>query len=391
MTNLKIFAVGDVFIDRMKPETAFQHVHSLFRNADVVFGNCEGVYANNWERSPSSGVPLIADPRGIKVLSKANFKIMSLANNHSMDGGYKALIKTRDELRNANIATAGAGENFDTAHRPAIIQSKGRKIALLSYTSVFPYGYEARGKVPGLAVLRAHTLYTPWEINEWNPGLLPKIITIPHEQDHIILKEDIMNAKKIADIVLISIHWGDFTRPFVLTDHERRAARIMIDSGADVILGHHHHLIRGIEYYKGKPIFYGLGHFAFDLPNFRDRLAAEGYLIGSNPLEETALSRRFGDYRIYPREEYPLLPFHPEGRLTFIANIEFNNGKLRDVYAIPCLIDKENSPFPLTAKDTRTDIVLNYLRKNCEIENLPTKIDYENIGKEELAKFRILG
>jgi poly-gamma-glutamate synthesis protein (capsule biosynthesis protein) len=79
------------------------------------------------------------------------------------------------------------------------------KIAFLAYTSVFPHGYEARNEVPGLAVLRANTLYTPWETNEWHPGLLPKVTTIPNDKDHRILQEDICRAKEMADIVLVFI------------------------------------------------------------------------------------------------------------------------------------------------------------------------------------------
>jgi poly-gamma-glutamate synthesis protein (capsule biosynthesis protein) len=390
MANMKILAVGDVFIDREKPETAFKHVRSLFEDADVVFGNCEGVYSHQWERAPSSGVPLIADPIGVKALAEAHFTVMSLANNHSLDGGFKALLATYDMLETFNIAATGAGKDVNAAHRPALIERAGMKIAILAYTSVFPHGYEARGKVPGLAALRAHTLYTPWEINEWNPGLLPKVTTVPHEQDHKVLKEDIVKAKEIADIVLVSVHWGDFTRPFVLTDHERRTARFAIDAGADAIFGHHHHLIRGIEYYKKKPIFYGLGHFAFDLPRFQERLEAEGYLVGSNPIEEIALSRRFGDYRLYPRDEYPLLPFHPEARLTFVASLEFSDGGFNEISVIPCIIDTENSPRPLYCGDPQADLVLKYLRKNCDLEYLPTDIAYNKNHKDGLIKFQIL-
>jgi poly-gamma-glutamate synthesis protein (capsule biosynthesis protein) len=122
MSSLKILAVGDVFIDRPNPNTAFIHVAKLFAKADIVFGNCEGVYAEEWEQSPSCGIPLISDPKAIQILSDANFKIMSLANNHAVDGGYKALLATRDQLRNAGIAAIGAGENAIMAHQPAIME-----------------------------------------------------------------------------------------------------------------------------------------------------------------------------------------------------------------------------------------------------------------------------
>lgn len=390
MEKLKILAVGDVLVDRKNSQNPFDSVNEILASGDVVFGNCEGVYAKEWQRAPSSGVPLIADPTGIAMLAKANFTVMSLANNHSVDGGHTAMLTTQELLHAAGIKTCGAGGNFELAHQPALIDRCSQKVAILAYTAVFPHGYEARKKVPGLAVLRAHTLYTPWEVNEWNPGLLPRITTVPFEQDYQILREDIALAKAKADIVIVSIHWGDFTRPFVLTDHERRTARVAIAAGADIILGHHHHLIRGIEYYQGKPIFYGLGHFVFDLPHLNERLASEGYLVGTDPVEAIGLSRRFGEHRIHEREGYPLLPFHPDARLTFIASFDFKGTHLEEVNIIPCVINENNFPQPLKAEDPRIEVILNYLRKNCELEALATKIVYRRTEEMGNVQFQIL-
>src|SRR5436309_964566 len=126
-------------------------------------------------------------------------------------------------------------------------------------------------------VLRdAYDLYIPYERHEWNPGLLPQVVSALDDEDADRVQSDIAEAKTVADIVVVSAHWGDFSRPFVLTDHERQCARLFIDSGADVVLGHHHHLLRGVEWYEGRPIFYGLGHFVFDQPHLAMQLAAEG-------------------------------------------------------------------------------------------------------------------
>ncbi len=360
------------------------------KSGDIVFGNCEGVYSNDWERAPSSGVPLIANPRGVNALANSNFNVMSLANNHTLDGGYEALFKTVRNLKSVSITPVGAGMSYDDAHTPAIIHSKSLKVAILAYTSVFPHGYEARCNVAGLSVLRAHNLYVPWETNEWNPGLSPKVLTIPVEQDYTALQTDINRAKKVADIVILSIHWGDFTRPFVLTDHEKRTARFAIDAGADVILGHHHHLIRGIEFYKEKPIFYGLGHFAFDLPDFESRLNDAGYLIGQNYEQRTAVNRRFGEYRLHSREGYPLLPFHPEARMTMIAKFLFDeHSECQGVQVIPCIIGQDNSPKPIGIDNQKiADVVLNYLMKNCKYEDLQIYIDTK-IDKEGYLNFQV--
>ncbi len=378
-SDLTVLAVGDVFLDRPDRPGALKNVQSLFRAANIVFGNCEGVYAEQggWERAPSCAAPVVADPAAIKALADAGLTVMSLANNHSLDGGYRAMLATRDALQKAGIAISGAGENYAAARRPATLQRAGQTVSVLAYTSVFPHGYEARPKTPGLAVLRAHTICVPWEANEWYPGLLPRVMTLPHSVDEEALAADIAQAREEADIVLLSFHWGDHTRPYVLTDHERRTARLAIDAGADAVLGHHHHMLRGVEFHKGKPIFYGLGHFAFDLPDFNARVAAAGYMVGSNRAEERAQARRFGEYRLREYEGYPLLPFHPDARLTMIAGLTFSCGQLSRVYGIPCLLGADNSPLPVDAAGPEGTRIVNYLQRCCDEEDLSTLIAVE--------------
>ncbi|GAB2959814.1 hypothetical protein GCM10017788_77570 [Amycolatopsis acidiphila] len=81
--GLTITAVGDVFLDRDQPGSAFDHVSDLFHDADLAFANLEGVYAESWERAPSAGVPLTADPGFVGHLAKSGLNVFSLANNHS--------------------------------------------------------------------------------------------------------------------------------------------------------------------------------------------------------------------------------------------------------------------------------------------------------------------
>lgn len=368
----RMSAVGDVFLERDEPGTAFDHVRAVFGDSSLVFANLEGVYAEDWHRAPSAGVPLVADPRFVPHLADAGIDVVSLANNHSVDGGFDALLETRDRVRAAGMATAGAGADVADARTPAVLDTDFGRVAVLAYASVFPHGYEARPGWPGLAPMRAHTHYEPWETNEWNPGLLPKVTTVPHEGDQVALRQDIAAAREQADLVIASFHWGDFSRPMVLTDHERRTARLAVDAGADVVLGHHHHLLRGVEYYRGKPIFYGLGHFVFDLPDFENRLARDAYLGRGDAAEVRASSRRFGEYRIGPRDGYPLLPFHQEGRLTGIATVTGDGDRLRAQF-VPCVLGPDNKPRP-AADSATAALVGDYLQRCCDEEDLPTKV-----------------
>lgn len=374
MSELRIVAAGDVFVHREEPEEAFQHVRSAFRGADVAFANLEGVYSDSEERAPSAGVPVIADPAHAPSIAAAGINVVSLANNHSLDGGSLALLKTRKLMRDSGVATAGAGENSAAAHEPAVIDTDRGRVAVLAYAAVFPHGYEARPGAPGLAPVRASTLYAPWEVNEWNPGLLPRVVTVPDEGDMETLREDIARAREQADLVLASFHWGDFTRPFVLTDHEVRTARAAIDAGADAVLGHHHHLLRGIEFHRGRPIFYGLGHFAFDLPGLEEQLRSSAYLGRGEARLRRESARRFGDYRIGAREGYPLLPFHPEGRLTGFAVLGYDGQTLQAGFA-PCVLGPDNSPRPVAASTPEGKEVIDYLERCCESEGIATRFE----------------
>ncbi|WP_342394510.1 CapA family protein [Myxococcus fulvus] len=162
--------------------------------------------------------------------------------------------------------------------------------------------------------------------------------------------------------------------PYSLRDHERRTARLAIDHGADVVLGHHHHMLRGVEFHAGRPIFYGLGHYVFDLPNLTERLAKDGYLGVGRPEEMAAWARKFGEYMIRPREGYPLLPFHPDSRMTGAAVVHITpDGRIRAGF-LPAIINPANEPIHVAADSDEGRRVVAYLERCCAAEQLPTRL-----------------
>ncbi|WP_275902386.1 CapA family protein [Myxococcus eversor] len=134
-------------------------------------------------RAPSAGSTLTAPAANAAPLAKAGFDIMSLANNQSLDGGHAALLSMRRTLADLDIATVRAGANLAEATAPVYLERNGTRLAFLAFSSVFPYGYEARPGVPGLAPFRAHTRYTPVDLNVWNPGMAPVVSTEPLVED----------------------------------------------------------------------------------------------------------------------------------------------------------------------------------------------------------------
>src|SRR6516165_2560339 len=113
--GLKVCAVGDVMVNRDEPGTAFDLARPVFAEADITFGNCESTYAEYGSRNPAARGEVRAPPSNVAGLRHAGFDVMSFANNHHLDAGYEAFLRTLDVLHEHGIATCGAGENLARA------------------------------------------------------------------------------------------------------------------------------------------------------------------------------------------------------------------------------------------------------------------------------------
>jgi hypothetical protein len=369
--SVSLMAVGDVYVDREDPDSAYPQGDAFLARGDVVFGNCEGVYGEGLTAAVTTGAPVIASPRNIEAFRRAGFDVMSLANNHAVDGGPAGVVSTVDALTSIGIATVGAGRDIHAARTAAVIERNGLRIAFLAYASVFPHGYEAAGHRPGLAPIRSRTAYLPPTEAMWDPGARPTIHTEELPGDVEALRSDIAGARTSADVVVVSVHWGDMMRPFVVMDHERRIGRTAIDAGADVVLGHHHHMLRGMEFYHGKPIWYGLGHHLFDLPDLTRRIAeVGGTLPPIDPAVDAAIDRTHDTYRLGEREGFPHLPFHADGRLTGVAVMNLGRDGVRSVGFAPAVIGPDNNPRMVDPVSDEGRRVLSYFAEACRVADL---------------------
>ena len=359
--------VGDVLVDRDDPPEVFGRVREALDATDILFGNLEEPYTDEPHMAPSAGVPVIPAAHNLEVFGPTGFDVMSMANNHVADAGHAAMLDTARRLNDHGVATCGVGRNLDEARAPVVVEAGGVRVAFLAYASVFPFGYEARSNVPGLAPIRAYNHYHDRNLNYQAPGIPPLIETIPDQTDMANLREDIGKAREQADLVVTSFHWGDFMRPFHLTDHETRTARFCVDEGADIVVGHHHHILRGIEWYAGRPIFYGLDHFVFDV---RIEMSAE-------------LAERVGGdgedpdfYGIAPRKGWPLLPLHAESRMTALAWATVTDGAIADVGFLPCRLNPEGQVFPVDPGSPEGKEV-DYVWKGCTTQGLNARFETE--------------
>jgi len=359
---------GDVLIDRDDPGSVFKKIQPAMDAADILLANLEGPYTDYPHMAPSAGVQVIPGVRNIKAFGPAGFHVMSMANNHIVDAGHEAMLDSKRLLNEQGVATCGVGENLAEAREPAIIEASGIKVAFLSYASVFPFGYEARANVPGLVPMRAYNYYHDAYPNYQVPGIPPRIETLPDQEDLANLQEDIAQARDRADLVVTIFHWGDFMKPFHLTDHETRTARSCIDMGADIVVGHHHHILRGMEWYAGKPIFYGLGHFVFDL---RAEIPEEIYKIMGNDTSDPNF------YGLGPREGWPLMPLHPDARMTALAWATVTDLKIDGIGFLPCRLTPEGLVVPVDPASPEGKEVVDYVAKGCTTQGLNARIETE--------------
>lgn len=380
MSNVLIGMVGDVLVDRENPPEVFGEVQDILAVPDVMFANLEAAYTDDPRPIPSASVLLQPRAHNLDVYAKVGFNVMSMANNHIVDVGYEAMLQTRSRLRAQGVKTCGAGSSSREAREPALIDAKGLRIAFLAYASVFPMGYEARTNMPGLAPMRAYNVWRDPVETVYTPGMSPLVTTVPDETDLVHLTDDIQRARQCADLVVVSFHWGDYTRRFHLTDHETRTARYCIDQGADMIVGHHHHVLRGIEWYKNKPILYGLGHFVFDLRwEWTEDLSAviAPYERGSDAC-----------YSLSPRSGWPFLPMHEDARMTIMAWATASRTGISDISFLPCRLTPEGSVRPLKLDSPESAEVVDYLEKCNTTQGLKSLI--VTSGSMSIAGFQTL-
>ena len=264
--TVALCAVGDVMPNRQEPARFFDLCKQVLDSFDIRFCQLETNFSERSSRASGSRVPTRAHPRNVQALKAGGFDLVTYASNHTMDCGPDVMADTIALLREHGILCVGAGENIVEARRPVILERKKVRIAFLSYCSILPAWSWAEESRPGVAPLRVRTHYEMTESDQ--PGCPPRIFTYPHEDDVKALKEDIRGAKSKADVVVVGLHWGLHYVRAKLAAYQQPVAHAAIDAGADLVVGTHPHILKGIEVYNGKAIFYSLGNFALD-SNFR--------------------------------------------------------------------------------------------------------------------------
>jgi poly-gamma-glutamate capsule biosynthesis protein CapA/YwtB (metallophosphatase superfamily) len=363
---IKIVAVGDVIVNRDEPESIFKYSRDIIQSADLSVCQLETAYSDKGSMGSSGPRGAMAhDLRNYKAIPAAGFKVVSMASNHAMDWGADALIDCIRRLRQDEIAVIGAGADIEEARQAAFFDCKGTRVAFLAYCSVAPKGYYASKGKAGVAPMRAITHYEALE--EDQPGTPAEILTYPLEEDLQALTADIVKAKQNADVVILVLHWGLHYFRAAIAGYQPVVARAAIDAGADIIVGHHAHILKGIGNYKNKVILYSVGNFAFDST--------------AKAVDTIWYARRRrlyqGMLKVPDRDEESAYRFQHDSRYAVIPRITIQNKRIDRVALIPVVINNHSEPEPVSASDSRGEQVLHYLRAITEEAELNGKLVIE--------------
>jgi poly-gamma-glutamate synthesis protein (capsule biosynthesis protein) len=344
-----VLATGDLAPDRERPDECFAATRDLLNGAELVFGQLETSFATRGTRLPQARHAVMAQPECAAALARAGFDVISFAGNHCLDWGNEAFFETLQHLEAAGLAVVGVGKDIAAARAPLIRRmADGTRVAFLAYSSILPQAYWAEERRPGCAPMRAHTLYE--QIEHDQPGTPARIHTWAHAGDLAAMREDIRDAKAHSDVVLVSHHWGIHFVRAAIADYQREVARAAVEAGADAILGHHAHILKGIECIEGRPVFYSLCNFATDLRMTPEHAARPSFKEIQKLGED------------WEPDFDSLYNFPPASKLSMIARLVIRDGRVRDAGFVPVFIDRDAVPRAIAQEDRRYSEVVDYLR-----------------------------
>lgn len=349
---VRIAAVGDLIVDRPDPDRFFDPARELLGRADLVIGQLEVPHATTTAVATVDVPAPPADPAHLAAVRRGGFDVLTLAGNHIADAGGEGIAETIAAARAAGMITTGAGADLAAASIPAVVERAGIRIGVLSFNCVGPTDSWATSRRPGGAYVQVITHYEPIGAN---PGGPPRVHTFADPESLDRMRQTVRDRAKEVDVLIVALHKGLVHTPAALAAYELEVAHAAVDAGAAAVVSHHAHILRGVELYRGCPIFHGLGNFVTVTdaltPSFAD-------------VEE---QRRWAQRRrtLFGFDPDPRLPgwypFHPESRNTMIAVLDVSADGSIAAGLVPCWIDEDARPVPWGGADGGT-AVLRYIR-----------------------------
>ncbi|MGI6538155.1 MAG: CapA family protein [Caldicoprobacterales bacterium] len=398
---MKFTAVGDMLIQRRLPGEyeGFREVSQYIKKGDVRFFNLETTLNRGdcFASQFSGGSWLRTDPEVLEDARKFGFNILTFANNHTMDFSYDGLLKTLDAVNKYGFPNSGVGRNLGEAAAPAYLDTLSGRAALISVVSSFEpsamAGEQSRRVIgrPGVNGLRYNEKYYVTKeymdilkkiaeetaINGKDDisraeGYLPPVpegcfyfknilfeegeetkrVTKVNQKDMQRVEKAIYEAQLQADYIIISVHSHEIqgTKKETPDDFLVEFAHRCIDKGAHAVIGHGPHLLRPIEIYKGRPIFYSLGDFVLQNENipFAPEDFFEKYGLNSDYTMRDLFKTRSRDFTVGLQTKKEMFE-------TVIPYWEMENGELKILELMPVELGfglpRSRNGWPAPARD----------------------------------------
>lgn len=362
MSDVDLLFSGDLILDVPQPDYWLDGIAARLRGAAIAIGHLEVPHTR---RAPSLHGDIAApgaDPDNVAAIRRAGFHAVTLAGNHIADCGAGGIADTVAALDAARLAHCGAGADLDAARRPCVVERAGVRVAVLSYNCVGPEAAWATRSQAGCSYVRVNAAD--------GSKITPRAtLTTPDETSLRGMAADIRAARAGAARVVVALHKGIVHTPAVLAPYERAIAHAAIDAGADLVVGHHAHILRGIEVYRGRPIFHGLGNGCVVTralsPDTQDPGRAEW------------ARRRQEIFGFRPDPAYFLAPFHPQAVNAMLGCVRLHADGTHTTGFIPLRVDPPGRPRPCSETEARD--VMRYVEEITVAGGLaPISVEYRD-------------
>lgn len=356
--KLSICCVGDLILDEPGPIAPyFDGSRETLLAQDVMIGHVETPHT---ARSLPSCVDIQAPPskpEHLEPLAEAGFHVATVAGNHLYDCGPYGVIDTVEKLKELDIQPVGGGANITEAKKPAMIERDGVHIGVMAYNAAGPKLGWAMSQKPGTNYIGVETSYVAARDM---PGCPAKVYTFIWPESLKKMAEEIASLKREVDVLAVCFHKGNAGDHPRLDSYEQPLCYAALDAGADMIFAHHHHVLKGIEMYKGKPIYHGLGNFV---------CVTYAMTAGYNDTPEMVayLKQRAKEGRGGGHYEVDFYPWSEISRYTIIAKVLVDKNGVVDSGFIPCYIEKSGN-VTVRSRENGGQEILDFI-VNCTQDN----------------------
>jgi poly-gamma-glutamate synthesis protein (capsule biosynthesis protein) len=343
--DLVVLVAGDLVLDAEDPDHWLAGIAQAVASADLAIGHLEVPHTLRGVELEGDVPASAPPPHHLDALARAGFSALTLAGNHIADRGAEGVSDTIARLDELGIAHTGAGATLELARVPARISSRGRRVSVLSYNCVGPEASWARSDGAGCNFL---------EILAADGGSVSPAAELTEPAASAIeqLRSDIAAARDAADVTIVALHKGIVHTPARLAPYERPLAHVALAAGADVVVSHHAHILRGIEISAGRPVFHGLGNACVVT-----RALDPGQ---DHPVRAAWARRRRELFGFEPDPRYTLAPFHPEAVHGVLGLVILRRDGSLATGLVPMHVEPPGRPVCVT--DQRAEAVIDYIQ-----------------------------